>query len=211
DLDGDGDADVLSASINDNKIAWYENTGGGYCQTTTAPQNPESSVGVSTVVLNWTAVSQSVACEIQGHRLSPSGPNPKSRLVGYEVSGTTVPFSFLGAGTTWSWEVRCACQISPTVEATGFSATDTFTIPAFRFAGEDLDITPNPAQNAASITWTGRASDLLVTDLMGRVIYERRDLDLYNLHIETSSWSPGIYFVTLHTEDGSRSRQLVVE
>jgi len=29
DLDGDGDADVLSASRRDNKIAWYENTDGG--------------------------------------------------------------------------------------------------------------------------------------------------------------------------------------
>ena len=29
DLDGDGDADVLSASVYDNKIAWYENQGGG--------------------------------------------------------------------------------------------------------------------------------------------------------------------------------------
>jgi len=27
DLDGDGDADVISASLSDNKIAWYENTG----------------------------------------------------------------------------------------------------------------------------------------------------------------------------------------
>ena len=29
DLDGDGDIDVLSASANDDKIAWYENEGGG--------------------------------------------------------------------------------------------------------------------------------------------------------------------------------------
>jgi hypothetical protein len=28
DLDGDGDLDVLSASANDDKIAWYENEGG---------------------------------------------------------------------------------------------------------------------------------------------------------------------------------------
>jgi hypothetical protein len=34
DLDGDGDLDVLSASQNDNKIAWYENVGG----TTFGPQ-----------------------------------------------------------------------------------------------------------------------------------------------------------------------------
>jgi hypothetical protein len=29
DLNGDGDLDVLSASVNDDKIAWYENTGAG--------------------------------------------------------------------------------------------------------------------------------------------------------------------------------------
>ena len=29
DLDGDGDQDVLSASFDDNKIAWYENNGNG--------------------------------------------------------------------------------------------------------------------------------------------------------------------------------------
>ena len=29
DLDGDGDLDVLSASLNDDKIAWYRNQGGG--------------------------------------------------------------------------------------------------------------------------------------------------------------------------------------
>ncbi len=29
DLDGDGDQDVLSASWGDDKIAWYENLGGG--------------------------------------------------------------------------------------------------------------------------------------------------------------------------------------
>ena len=29
DLDGDGDLDLMSASRNDNKIAWYENQGGG--------------------------------------------------------------------------------------------------------------------------------------------------------------------------------------
>ncbi|MBI4880668.1 MAG: VCBS repeat-containing protein, partial [Planctomycetes bacterium] len=28
DLDGDGDADVLSASLFDDKVAWYENTNG---------------------------------------------------------------------------------------------------------------------------------------------------------------------------------------
>ena len=29
DVDGDGDMDVISASISDDKIAWYENDGSG--------------------------------------------------------------------------------------------------------------------------------------------------------------------------------------
>jgi hypothetical protein len=36
DLDGDGDMDVLSASLYDDKIAWYENRGGQFALATTA-------------------------------------------------------------------------------------------------------------------------------------------------------------------------------
>ena len=46
DIDGDGDMDVLSASLNDNKLAWYENTDGlgnfGSQQTITSNQDAYS-------------------------------------------------------------------------------------------------------------------------------------------------------------------------
>ncbi len=35
DVDGDGDMDALSASFNDDKVAWYENKGGQFALTTT--------------------------------------------------------------------------------------------------------------------------------------------------------------------------------
>ena len=44
DLDGDGDLDVLSASVNDGKIAWYENTDGA---GTFGPENVVSMAGNS--------------------------------------------------------------------------------------------------------------------------------------------------------------------
>ena len=48
DLDGDGDLDVLSASDEDNKIAWYENTDGrgsfGPQQVITTEEDSASSV-----------------------------------------------------------------------------------------------------------------------------------------------------------------------
>ncbi len=40
DLDRDGDADVVSASFHDDKIAWYENRGGQYAMTTTDAAGP---------------------------------------------------------------------------------------------------------------------------------------------------------------------------
>lgn len=66
DLDGDGDADVLSASFNDNKIAWYENLsvppsawvmlGNGFAGTTGVP----TLIGTGTL-LAGTAVSLDLA------------------------------------------------------------------------------------------------------------------------------------------------------
>ena len=46
DLDGDGDIDVLSASWNDDKIAWYENDGS---QSFTARIITSSADGASSV------------------------------------------------------------------------------------------------------------------------------------------------------------------
>jgi len=49
DLDGDGDLDVLSASIDDDKIAWYENTDGkgtfGQQQVIANPDGPNNVIG----------------------------------------------------------------------------------------------------------------------------------------------------------------------
>ncbi|WP_298519882.1 T9SS type A sorting domain-containing protein [uncultured Kordia sp.] len=55
DLDGDGDLDILSASNNDNKIAWYENTDG---QGTFGPQQ--------TITTNATAATSVYVTDIDG-------------------------------------------------------------------------------------------------------------------------------------------------
>jgi hypothetical protein len=48
DLDGDGDLDVLSASREDGKVAWYENMGGQYAMT--AETHPDNSALLHVVV-----------------------------------------------------------------------------------------------------------------------------------------------------------------
>ena len=46
DVDGDGDADVLSASRNDNRIAWYENNGRNEFTARTITSSADAAVDV---------------------------------------------------------------------------------------------------------------------------------------------------------------------
>lgn len=47
DLDGDGDTDVLSASINDDKLAWYENSVFNDCNANGAPDDCDIALAIS--------------------------------------------------------------------------------------------------------------------------------------------------------------------
>ena len=69
DLDGDGDMDVLSASPNDNKIAWYENDG----SENFTPHNISTSAGGARDVY---AVDEILATIPEELSLDGNYPNP---------------------------------------------------------------------------------------------------------------------------------------
>jgi hypothetical protein len=78
-LDGDGDADVLSASSGDDKIAWYENQGGG-------------SFGPQQVITTnadgaWSAYATDLDGDGDAEVLSASQDDDK--IAWYENQGTT--------------------------------------------------------------------------------------------------------------------------
>ena len=59
DLDGDGDIDVLSASLNDDKIAWYENDGSESFTAHTITTSADGAVSVYAVDLDGDVLSAS--------------------------------------------------------------------------------------------------------------------------------------------------------
>lgn len=178
-------------------------TGGAVtCSTANAPQNPMSVNTASKVLLSWDVVSQSVACQVKGNRIVPPGPSPNRNLVGPEITGLNAPYTVLGGGTTWTWQVRCACSISP-VSATPFSVLDTFSVPLPPPRMADLQfeagLYPNPASDRARLDLdqaVERDTEVRITDLLGRTVdFVMLPADTRNIDLDVSALEPGMYFV----------------
>ena len=116
DLDGDGDMDVLSASANDDKIAWYENTDG---------QGTFSAQKEITTQADW-AVSVSAA-DVNGDGkmdvLSASGNDHK--VAWYEnTMPTTYAYGLGTAGNATSFKKKVTIKIhTGLVNASGLDLT----------------------------------------------------------------------------------------
>lgn len=171
------------------------------CSSATAPDGLSASVGATQVALSWNPVPSSVACQLKGTRITPPGPSPSVNLIGFEVAGTNVPVSAAGAGTTWEYEVRCACSISP-VDATPFSAPGTFSVPSARTAAPaTAKLYPNPASDRMVMEFEADAdavSTYRVMDLTGRtmMISNQTVVKGFNqLTFDVSSLESGVYFI----------------
>lgn len=182
------------------------------CTTANAPTNPAHTDGPSSALLTWDPVDESVACQVRGTRLTPPGPSPTVNIIGAEVGSVTVPYIAAGLGTTWEWSVRCACTISP-IDATGFSVTDTFSVPILRQINPNgqASIYPNPAIVRTVLELPQAAIvDLQVSlfDLMGRsVLYTVVPAGVTAFELNLTDLPAGHYFIEV---DGQRALPLEV-
>jgi hypothetical protein len=147
------------------------------CSTATPPTNQSSTVLSNRVELNWDPQPGAVACQVKGQRL-PSGPSPSVNLLSGDITTTNVPFAIAGTGTTWTWQVRCACSVTP-LDVTAFSAFgDTFSIPLARQADmvPAMELFPNPASDYINVSMTSgsdREVVVTMTDMLGRNVMQR--------------------------------------
>ena len=191
---------------------------GGGCSTATTPQNPMSSVGPTSTTLSWDAVTGSVACQIEGTRTSPAGPTGYKNVVGAEPTSTTVPHTVTGAGTTWDWRVRCACSLSP-VTATGFSTTNSFSVPAPRYGATltDARLFPNPADQSVRVEFTTEAAGtaiIRVTNALGQLISATEVATTAGANatdLGTADWPVGHYLVQVVAGGTLATEHLTIE
>jgi polyhydroxybutyrate depolymerase len=148
------------------------------CNTSTAPDNLNTAISGSDIILSWDPISGSEGCQVQGTQISPPGPSGSAEILGTEVSSIDIPIAALAPGSVWEWEVRCACSLSP-IDATSFSASSTFTVPILRedFSSDQIKLFPNPTSGWTQVQFNSKKDaliDLRILDIMGRVILQKQ-------------------------------------
>jgi hypothetical protein len=186
------------------------------CSTTDPPANATHVTGASSTTLSWDAVTESVACSVTGTRISPPGPSPSLNTFGFEVTSAVVPHSVAGAGTTWSYRVRCACSVPPApLELTPFSEPDTFLIPLLREVQiVRASLAPNPANSAT--VWSVNAqteteTSIVLVDLSGRVLWQKQVLLLKganSIPLQFENLPSGLYFLNWKQDGREHSLDL---
>jgi len=124
-----------------------------------------------------------------------------------------IPRALAGAGTTWTWRVRCACSIDP-LNASAYSEFgDTFFIPAERQLADlrTLAVYPNPVSSQLNLTWqtapeaASAETTVEIMDLMGPLVQALRvqeQTGFNSLTVDVQGWEPGLYVIRLNGADG---------
>ncbi len=182
------------------------------CSTANPPQNPDHTLLSNRVRLTWNGLPNSVACQVKAKRIVPVGPSPSQNLIGSEIQNTDVPFTVLGLSTSWEWQVRCACQITPSVLASAFSVKDTFNVPALRVADMSewtVDLFPNPAVDQINAVMNASEAGQAVwsvVDLLGRTLVNG-DLNVgegrNTVSISLNGMENGVYFLRFEQNETS--------
>jgi hypothetical protein len=214
DLSGNGRADVLSASSNDDKVAWYENTSGTLPVELASFKGRPTSSG--TVRLIWETATESQNAGFEVQRESERG----FETIGFVEGGgtTTEPTRYtytaegLGPGThvfrlkqlDFDGSTRLTDPVSVDIQ---MQEAATLATPA-----------PNPASNSAALSFAvkerAKTTVALHNTLGQRVatLYEGTPPagEKQTIHINASGLPSGTYFLRLRTGRQTRTRRLTV-
>jgi lysyl endopeptidase len=189
------------------------------CSTSSAPANPATFNGPTSATLTWIPVPGSVGCQVQATRISPAGPTRTREILGSEVFSTTVPYSILGSGSTWQWQVRCACSIDP-LSVTPFSSTSLINVPVLReglATAPQLNLYPNPADQFLVLEWESAwdsEATIRLIDLLGRTVLEQRAA-VWNgtnrLELSTADLPSGSYRLQITDQSGVSAIPVQIE
>jgi hypothetical protein len=209
DLDGDGDLDLLSASRNDNKIAWYENTDG------------LGSFGVQQIISNTALYAFSVhAADIDNdgdqdlftargddyiswyENTNGQGDFASEQIISENADGAVAVFAadingdgFVDAISASSWDDKVAWY------SNGVLGIENYEL-------NEISLYPIPFNNILSIENSNHLDikRISIFDSQGRLIFKATQAIS---EIDMSHFSAGIFFVTIETENSQLTKKVI--
>lgn len=76
---------------------------------------------------------------------------------------------------------------------------------------KDLNIYPNPNNGQFTITNSQEITDVIITDLQGKVVYNNSNINLNNVNVELIDLERGMYMINLKTIDGMITKTVTLQ
>ena len=75
----------------------------------------------------------------------------------------------------------------------------------------DLTIYPNPNNGQFTITNSQEMTEVIITDLQGKVIYNNNNINLNKVNVELNDLERGMYMINIKTVDGRITKTVTVQ
>ncbi|MFT5973744.1 MAG: hypothetical protein ACI9A8_002516, partial [Cryomorphaceae bacterium] len=164
-----------------------------------------------------TPIEGSIGCQIRAG-LSSVGFQTTVTVFEANASEFFVPATAIQPGAEYQWQVRCGCSADPLVvgpwSSTGFfsfGSAISGDVIAENVSEQEMVLYPNPATDVLRVS-SVNGIVMHVFDVNGRVVHSQsmnvQEAGL--IRLDVSSWSSGIYLMTVSDKDGSVSRKRFV-
>jgi hypothetical protein len=169
------------------------------------------------IQLSWTPIEGSIGCQIRAG-LSSVGFQTTVTVFEANASEFFVPASAIQSGVEYQWQVRCGCSANPLVVGP-WSSTDFFSFGSAisddlfsdNNSDQEMVLYPNPATDILTVS-SIKVDVLHVFDVNGRVIHSQsiNMEEKGSIRLDVSSWSNGLYLMSVSNKDGSVTRRTFV-
>lgn len=209
DLDGDGDKDVISASFNDHKIAWYENTDGN---GTFGPQNIISSdaVGATSVY--------AADLDNDGDMDVVSSSEFDNKIAWYENDGTGE--FILHIISTTAEDASCVTVADLDNDGDldiAYTSPGNDNIAWFENLGITLDssenrelvfnVSPVPANKIIHIQAASEITEIIICNTLGQEVQKATNTN----YIDISALSSGTYILSVKDINGFAGNKSIIK